>query len=329
MDARRRDPSDPTPRLARAGRFALIFAVVFALGFGVLTVLLGDGRQVASHLAQLDTGFVVLLLVLSLVNYVLRGLRWQVFSRRAGLSVPYRRTLLYYFGGFAMLLTPGKVGELVRLWLLKRGHGVPYERSIGLMIADRLTDGLAFALLILVGLSSFAAFAPAIWAAVALVTAVTVALVRPALLLRLVGWVHGVVGRWPRLFARLRRALRHASALAAPTPALAAMILSLIGWFAEISAFHMLLDAFGAQVTVAEATFVFSFAAIVGALVVIPGGLGGTEATLLGLLALLKVEPSAALAATLVIRATTLWFAAILGFMTLPAAIRATVRKGL
>jgi uncharacterized protein (TIRG00374 family) len=63
-----------------------------------------------------------------------------------------------------------------------------------------------------------------------------------------------------------------------------------------------------------KAVFAFAISTIVGALSAIPGGLGATEASLAGLLALLLTLPAAtAAAATLLLRLATLWFAVLIG----------------
>jgi len=60
----------------------------------------------------------------------------------------------------------------------------------------------------------------------------------------------------------------------------------------------------------------------VGALSFLPGGLGSTEATMVGLLATQGVALPVAVVATGVVRVTTLWFAICLGLIALPAALR-------
>jgi uncharacterized protein (TIRG00374 family) len=73
--------------------------------------------------------------------------------------------------------------------------------------------------------------------------------------------------------------------------------------------------------------FVFTFAMISGTVAMLPGGLGGTEAVMLALLSALGVDLQIAVAATALIRLTTLWFAVGLGFLALPFALR-LARRG-
>jgi len=56
---------------------------------------------------------------------------------------------------------------------------------------------------------------------------------------------------------------------------------------------------------------------LVGALSFLPGGLGGAEATMVALLILNHVDQPQSVAATILIRLATLWFAVVLGVIAL------------
>ena len=70
-------------------------------------------RGVGSFLINSATASIVstllVLLLLSLLNYVLRVLRWHRLATRIGVGVPLSRTMLYYIAGFSMTATPGRV----------------------------------------------------------------------------------------------------------------------------------------------------------------------------------------------------------------------------
>jgi uncharacterized protein (TIRG00374 family) len=140
--------------------------------------------------------------------------------------------------------------------------------------------------------------------------------------LRAVLLVYGMVGRWPRLFGAARGVVRKTSRLLDPRIFAVTSAMGVIGWLCEAFALHWLLIDLGADITLQQSIFVFAFAMLVGAVSMLPGGLGGTEATMFALLTLLNVPADTALAATMIIRLTTLWFAVGLGFVALPAAFR-------
>ena len=100
------------------------------------------------------------------------------------------------------------------------------------------------------------------------------------------------------------------------------LVLGFAGWAAEAVSLYVLVHALGAHVGPMTCVFIFAFAMIVGAISVLPGGLGSTEATMAGLLVLQGMKLQDAIVATAVVRVTTLWFAVGLGMLSLPAAFR-------
>lgn len=310
------------PRLepARAARHAALWACLFLLLLALTVPALGL-RELGQHLARLDAGLVAVLLALSLVNYALRGLRWHALSRSAGLRVPLARNILYYVAGFAFAVTPGKIGEVVRLWLLNRHHGAAYARTLGLLAMDRVSDAVPLLALCLPGIGLFAGQAWSVAAVAAVVLGGLLLVLRPGAIAAMVKLVYGRVRGRPRLFASALRAVRSIRALTSPPVLLMAMALGAAGWSAEILATWVLLDRMGAEVSLVAAGFVFGFGMLVGGLPLFPGGVGGAEGTMIALLLLLGVDAATAVTATAVIRLTTLGFALVLGFLALPLAI--------
>lgn len=306
--------------LRQAETVAVVSAALFAAGAALVGIILGMDEFLVL-LGRLSPWLIGGMLALSLVNYGLRAWRWHLFGRTLGVEVPFGRTVLYYAAGFALTTTPGKLGELLRLWLLERGHGYPYQRTTPLFIGDRVGDANAILLLCLAGLGAFGSHVWATAAALLLVGSGTLVLLKPRLMARPLLLMYALVGRWPRLFAGVRTSMRHTARFFTPRLYLAALLLGTAGWLAECLAFHALLEALGAAVTFQQAVFVFAFSMLVGAASMLPGGLGSTEAVMVGLLAAVGVEIHTAVAAAVVIRATTLWFAVGLGLAALPVAL--------
>ncbi|MFV2038068.1 MAG: lysylphosphatidylglycerol synthase domain-containing protein, partial [Paracoccaceae bacterium] len=78
----------------------------------------------------------------------------------------------------------------------------------------------------------------------------------------------------------------------------------------------------GADLSLPDAAAIFIFATLAGGLTGAPGGIGGAEAAMVGLLILEEVAPEISLAATAIIRLTTLWFAIALGLLIFTLAER-------
>ena len=262
-----------------------------------------------------------ILLAFSLANYLGRGLRWHLFARKLGLATSLLTDLRHFIGGFAMSVTPGRVGELIRMRWLRRETGWAFERTAPLVLVDRAADLAAMAILLALALAlSTSGVAGGLPVAI-LALAAAVVVTRPRLLHATAGLGHRLTGRnFPRLFARLRRASQSLRAFSGPTTMLLAGALGMIGWFAEAYAFYLLLAWLGADTGLWMAVAIFIFATIAGGLTGAPGGLGGAEAAMVALLALDGVPLEIAVPATLVIRVTTLWFAVLIGLAVFPLA---------
>ncbi|HLZ08036.1 MAG TPA: lysylphosphatidylglycerol synthase domain-containing protein, partial [Chloroflexota bacterium] len=122
--------------------FGLGILVVFVLSFSA------DSPQLLQVLAEFDWRLLPLILGLTLVNYLLRFVKWNYYLRVVGIrDVPIRQSALIFTAGLAMAITPGKVGELLKAYLLRYFRGIPIGTGAPIIIAERLTDGIAMLLL--------------------------------------------------------------------------------------------------------------------------------------------------------------------------------------
>ena len=97
-----------------------------------------------------------IILALTFTNYLIRFGTWQFYLSRLGISsIPRGDSFLIYLSGFAMSITPGKLGEVIRAFLLKRSHSIPVSKTGGLVLVDRLTDLAALVIIASVGAIQF------------------------------------------------------------------------------------------------------------------------------------------------------------------------------
>ena len=315
-------PSAASGTTRRAWRDRTLFWGLIALFlFGLFGLVSATGWQETwDELRKLSIWQISVLLALSMINYLVRGVRWHFLASRLGINLPLRHSLLHFIGGFAMTITPARVGEFVRLRWITRMTGWNIERATPLPLADRAFDMAAMGLVL--GVAVLMSGQGSMSAAPVAITAIAAAIIvtRPKLLTKLVEIFYSTLGRWHRPFARLRQAARSMGRFSDIRTTGPALILSTIGWMAEGFALYLLLHWMGAEVSIATATFIFLFSTLAGGLTGAPGGLGGAEATMMVLLALNGAPLHVALAATTVIRITTLWFAIAVGALAFPFA---------
>jgi len=318
-------PEARRKRRLRDGLVLLLLLGLFAFGVGAMAAATG-WEEVRAQIARLSWPQVGLLLILSLVNYLFRALRWHLFSRRLGLSTTSLQSLRHFLGGFAMTVTPGRVGELVRMRWLKRETGWAVERTAPLVLVDRATDLAAMGVMLALALSfTTLGMSAAVPVAVLAIAGAWIA-THPRLLTHIVTLLWRRLGLWPRVFARIRTAARSLGLFTAPRVLLPALTLGFIGWIAEGYALYLLLGWMGADIGLWTAIGIFVFAMLAGGLTGAPGGLGGAEAAMIALLSLQGIGLEISIPATAIIRVTTLWFAIAIGFVVFPLAERASLK---
>jgi uncharacterized protein (TIRG00374 family) len=293
-------------------RLTLWSIALAALGYLALSLWAG-WRDVTAALMRVGIPVLLGILGLSLLNYLLRFVRWQIYLKRLGHQVPWATSLRIYFAGFALTTTPGKMGELMRGVLLKP-LGVPLIESSAAFFSERAADLLVILLL------SSAVF----WLypnGTPLVIGLFGFVVGTIVLVQFPGWLHAI-SNWAEsgTRARWKRAIAHLCTLVLGfrrcfhwTTLSSAVALGLIAWGAEAFAFHWLLGALGHPLHWSLSIFIYSFAMLVGGASLLPGGLGGSEAVMMALLIANGLPEAAAVTATLICRLATLWFAVALG----------------
>lgn len=321
-------PAISAPDPARPGREkAMLIGLIALVGLGLWSLGASTGwAEIGAQLARLQPWQVAALLALSAGNYLLRSLRWHGLARRLGLPTGLAQNLRHYLGGFALSVTPGRLGELVRMRWLKRETGWAPERTAPLVLMDRAGDLAVMALLLALGLTLAAGKITGAVPVAACALAVAILATRPRLLSALVTRLYRALGRFPRAFARARGAARLLTRFCHGPTLVLVLGLGFLGWLAEGYAFHLLLGFLGAGIGLWTAVSIFVFATLAGGLTGAPGGLGGAEAAMIALLSLEGVPLEVSVPATAVIRLTTLWFALALGLAIFPMAERASVR---
>jgi uncharacterized protein (TIRG00374 family) len=295
-------------------RAVVLSVVVSALGYLGFS-LWGGWHAVGAAVSEVGLIGIVIALFMSSLNYGLRFLRWQCYLKVLGHPLPWRPSLNIYLAGFALTTTPGKAGEALRGVLLKR-WGVPWPQSFAAFFSERLSDLFAVVLLTLFGLSLYPEAMPMIAVGLALVIVGLLVLSQRRLLERLMRMLP-TQGRVANLARHLLQVLMHAQQCHRLGLMLGLTMLSVVAWSAEALAFDWILHWMGADIPLAFAVFVYALAMLAGAVSFMPGGLGGAEAVMVGLLVWKGMSNADAVAATVLIRLATLWFAVAIGALML------------
>jgi len=296
-------------------RRALVY-VVFAV-FAIWCVL-AFRRDIAQiDLTPLRQGWPAVLAagLLSLLNYVLRVVRWRMYLQRLGHTLPWGFVSLTFMAGFAFTLSPGKLGEMVRARYYQP-KGIPLSSVTGAFFVERLLDLVVMILLAVAVLAELQAYRSFLWVAIALVGSLLAGVA-------LVPWtrVAQALGQAPhgRLLQASQSVVKmfvSARLFLSPGMLLTGLLIGVVAWGAEAVGLKLVADVIApVHMSIPAAMGIYAIAIIVGALSFLPGGLGSTEAVMAALLVAHGYDMPQAILLTLICRLLTLWLAVLIGWI--------------
>ncbi len=292
------------------------------LGFVVLIglALLGDVREVSQSLLRFRWEYFLIAIGFTLVNYALRFLKWHYYLGQIGIrGISWGQSLRLFVAGFPLAVTPGKIGEALKGVWLNRLCKIPVGRGISVVLAERISDGMAVMILSTLGVVAY----PQYWPAFATILGILLLIIIFSQIRPIALWLLNLGEKIPvanRMAHGIREFYEGSFALFRPRAVLLAVLLGAISWLGEGIGFYFILLGLGAPPSIqlmASAVFVLAFSTAIGAASALPGGLGAAEISIAGMLALILSEsPAIATSATLLIRLATLWFGVALGLLT-------------
>jgi len=299
-----------------------LWSVLLALLVYIGLIIYGDWRQLSALLADFPWRWLPPTLGLTLVNFGVRLLKWHWYLRLIKTPISFGQSARIYGISFLMMMTPGKVGEFVRAFMVRNVSGVPFSVVAPVVLAERMTDGLAMILLAGLGLLAIdeGAMRLAAVAALLVIAGIIVAIqIRPLAL-----WCLALGHRLPlinRFADKLTAFYESSYFLLQPRYLFTSVLIGLVSWASQGVGFYLVLLGFGVDAGVDSmltSISAFNMSTVVGAVVATPGGLGGVESSLAApSMQLLDLSRPAAAAAALVIRFATLWFGVAIGLVCL------------
>jgi len=259
-----------------------------AVGVGVTVFWLGklDGPDLLWGMTPSIAVGIGLAIPLTLANIALRWSRWHFLTRRIGMRLHTRDSLLLYIATLPGIMTPFSVGELVRAPLVGKkyaGHRVdvvliwPLERATDLFVLAALVSIVRWEL-------TFVLIFGAIW----LVVLVSISTVYRG---------------------------THLRQCTSPLPCAVLLLSTTAAWLTPGVALWGILRLLGDALAFPAALEAFSSGTILGGLSGLPLGTGVTGSSVITLLQQRGIEPASAILGTAIFRAGTAWFAVALGLI--------------
>jgi uncharacterized membrane protein YbhN (UPF0104 family) len=253
-----------------------------------------------SKVLKLSPNIWLFLVVYSFLNYSLRAFRWSLLIRQITHDLSYPFLMIVYLFGFLFSSSPGKIGEVFRCYLLSR-YSIPYFKSFSIFIFERMSD-LAVICCLVLFIFSFEYLVYVLFV-VAFLLLLVFLIFNAHLFLPIIKWLTQFLGGVQN---QLLKAATFSNLLMA-------LLLGLLAWIMQGFVLFELLLGFGVELPVLTVIGVYALSLLIGALSMMPGGVGAVELSLVVILLGLGVSEETAVTCTLLTRVFTLWLSILVG----------------
>ncbi|MDZ7624314.1 MAG: lysylphosphatidylglycerol synthase transmembrane domain-containing protein [Ignavibacteriaceae bacterium] len=294
----------------------VIISVVIAGVLYLAFTIYADFTQVISAFGKFNLLLLPLLLFLSFLNYYTRFLKWDYYLSIVKVKMKKIDSLSTFMSGLIMSVTPAKLGEVLKSVLVKEITGEPISKTAPIILAERVTDFLSLLLIAIVGAFVFDYGGNITIIVAAFFVLLIIIISNKKIALPIINFSERIP-LIKKYIHNIHSAYESSYQLLKLKPLVLMTILSLISWGFECLGYYFILVNFDADFGLLWASFSYSFSTIVGAISMLPGGLGLTEGSLTYLLMEKGIAADISVATTFIVRAVTLWFAVLVGIVSL------------
>lgn len=298
--------------------------ISFLIGAGIVALAISrldlDWNDIYSQLRNAHVGFILLAFVANYGSIFIRSLRWTNLLASAevrpdpGYQMPGMRGMaaIYMVSWYFNCLLPAKLGDAYRGYLLKSRSRTPFSTAFGTVVAERLADVVALALLLVA--SGFIVFGTRVpdslenW--LYLAGALGAGLVAAFIL----------AFRYRTMLRRFvpQRAMTHylrleQGALMSYRKVPSLVVLTGMIWLLEGARFYLIGLAIGAGLGVPEAVFIALLASLLTAVPATPAGLGFVEIGIVGAAVVMGFSDGVAASLAVLDRFVAYWSVLVIG----------------
>ena len=282
--------------------------VLATVAFYAVLIAYSDARDFSDRLAGFEMWHLPPVLAIGFAALLVRAARQKVLLDAAGVRLGIKGNVSLYLSGAALTATPGGLGQAVRSYDLKN-RGIDVKTTLPLTPVEKMHDVAALVMLLWAALAFHwdAGIAAAALAASAVVAAALLA-VRSERAGLAVSRAASRVPVLRRYQEPLSESAKSASAMAGGRTTARCSALSVASWGLDAVAIYLVFAGFGLDLGIAYTTLVAYAGVLLGALSLLPGGVGVADATTAGLLVGGGADIATAAAVAFMIRLVGTWY---------------------
>ena len=296
---------------------SLLLGILGIIAIYAIILIVFDINIISEKIGDFDSQYLPIIISLIPLTWGVLFLRWNLLLKNSDIDIPLKDNFMIFISGFALGVTPGKVGELIKSQLLKNKFNIPRTKTAPLVIVERFYDFFAIAVISLFGIL---VFEYSIYIFGILIIGITIFLIVTSsekIFLKFLNKIEKIKflknfsNELPKSFNVIQKSTRGKIFPLSIT-------LSVIFWFLDSIIAYLTLLSFGIDIIDYFVLMsIYTSSIILGVISFLPLGIGVVEGSLVGFLSLNGIEFHLATAIVVFIRFFTRWIGVMAGFVGL------------
>jgi len=261
---------------------------------------------------------------------LLKAFRWKLLLNKAGINLPIQKAWYILMAGiFISNLTPGRIGEPIRSYILKRREKISFSGSLPSVLVERIFDITSLILLAVLGVVILFPFLGYLQGIILLTILIYLTLILSIILIcsnqkriskylkflyRIFGWIPSFRKFESRLESMVLNFHRSLLTYKDRNTLITTLLLSVILWSSEGVVLQLVFKSLDMNPSLLFSIGIFSIAMLIAIISFIPGGIGSQEAVMVLLFSsIFSFTIPLTTAAVLIYRIISLWLNLLIG----------------
>jgi len=296
---------------------SLLLGILGIIAIYAIILIAFDVNIISEKINDFDFQYLLFIIPLIPLTWGVLFLRWNLLLKNSAIDIPLKDNFMIFISGFALGVTPGKVGELIKAQLLKNKFNIPRSKTAPLVIVERFYDFFAIAIISLFGILVFE-YSIYIFTilAIGIIIFLTITSSEKLFLkflqkIEKIKFLRNFSSELPKSFTIIQKSTR---GKIFPL----SIILSVIFWILDSIIAYLTLLSFGIDIIDYFVLMsIYTSSIILGVISFLPLGIGVVEGSMVGFLSLNGIEFSLATVIVVFIRFFTRWIGVMAGFLGL------------
>jgi len=277
-----------------------------------------DFNKVYDSIQNFQISSIPLILLIIFSSWGVLFFRWTILLKKHKLFIPLKINLLVFFAGFTLAISPAKSGELIKSILLKNKCQISITKSFPIIFLERFYDMIGTAAVAAIGITFLGlSFGLILIPIILLIVGIFYLFYSKngfRISLKLLNYIKPLK-KFSENAEESHKIIRTSSDI---KTICSCSGLTIVFRLIEAVGIILILGALGIDfIKFFNLLSMYSISVIIGSASMSPGGLGVIEGSFAGLLTLEGIDLKTTLAIAVIVRFFTLWFAVLVGFISL------------